>query len=1057
MAADSVSSEQLDKEIHRFVTREQIEYLYAHFRTHNGRLSSQELRELLGRIKLQYTEEEYRTLWLQINTDHDEYCQWDEFLSYLILGFQDDDPLGVKQSIDPPIAGDLALKLRRQVYTIVKVDFCPMVYYDGSISWSQGHWITTSREGVINYWTEDWKHTMTIRSVPSKLKRCKTWVLDSTPLPDLSMLCVASLETELRFYHVVAGSFSLKLVVERLPHSISALAYRFNRNERSQLLTGDYTGRIRMFVFYPERKVTTSSGGSAMTTVSLDDVLRGKYPPLECVDYGQLLPDIVQSVQFVDSLACFIAAAEENPLTSGRGSGTGAKRKPCCSMVIHSLELPAIMVKFFHVPHGVTCFAFEPANDLLVSGGPDGDLRLWDINRPKKPLVALVGHTSSITFLFIQDAGDKIYSFDQKKIIKVWDVRNRTLLQTFSQFSTVLGKGVPACAFYNARERELTVAGNKLFVTSCCPEIALDRTDGESHTKPVSVLLYNALYRLVISCGFDSFIIVWDHRMNRKMSIITKAHTQTRNRELDAVEITAGCFDEKQQLLLTGARDGSMKIWNISGRFCMRTIQMAEDCEVTAVFWQANRIIAMGWNHRVVEFAAFSEHDEYPRGLQWRKLHSDDILCASVTMTSPAALATCSYAGELVFWKLETGQPYRRYDATSPLSHIPVLFHGNLEPQERKLPLRQSIFRASVNRPWQRRLSGITMPSGLEQMRRLSYQDLMFLASRPMVVGFGTLLGSLNNGMVQVWSHHPEGGFMGQFSAIHMAGDRVIAMASDRANKFLFTGTALGYVKTWYIEDCWIPDANKFHVNKPAIRVQFPFLLNDVVLGRAKRSARAYPKPWLVNSYQAHRACITGLAYLDDGELLLSCSSDRTVRIWTLGGRYIGLLGSPVHWEPLVTDVPPRVGYPFRLPPDLQREVSFTTAKVLRGGQDSHHLRATIGPRRVGTTGDIISASEQSKYPASIETYGAALAEPILNASVMKLPAEEPMLQAFKIDKTFPSLPLHGHMTCFPVKLPRCTLDIEHIIAKTKRLRFAKEPDPPSDEVNYPPSDEKAP
>ncbi|KFB35627.1 AGAP002309-PA-like protein [Anopheles sinensis] len=704
-------------------------------------------------------------------------------------------------------------------------------------------------------------------------------------------------------------------------------------------------------------------------------------------------------------------------------------------MIIQSLETPTEQTKFI-VPQGATCFAYEPSKELLVSGGPDCDLRLWDIHRPEKPTVTLVGHTASITFLFVQDAGEKIYSMDQKKILKVWDVRNRVLLQTFSQFSTVLAKALPACAYYNERDRELVVASNKLFVVACCPAIALDRTDGDSHTKPVSVLLYNSLYKLIVSCAFDSFIIVWDHKMNRKMTIISEAHTQTKNGVQIPVEITAACFDEKQQLLLTGARDGSLKIWNISARTCVRSFHMEEDSEVTAVFWQGNRILAMGWNHRVVEFAAFSENDDYPRGLQWRKLHSDDILCAAVSGSLPGVMATCSYTGELVLWMLETGQPYRRYDAANPRSRIPIQLHPeeSVGQKTRKIAPRRSIFQLSADQFLQRRLSRIVMPSGLEQMRLLSIQALLFLPTRPMSASFGTLLGSLDNGIVQVWSHHPDGEFVGQFNAVHMAGDRVLAMTSDAANRFLFTGTALGYIKTWYIENRWIPDEETFRVNKPWLRILFPFLLHDVIPGRAKRSVRVQPKPWLVNSYQGHRSCITGLVYLDGSELLLSSSSDRTIRLWTLGGRYIGLLGSPVHWEPLSASLPPSDGYRFRVPPDLQREVSFTTVKVLNGGNDDHHghrLKTTIP--RVGT-------KEHSKHTQPMQTYGEALREPILNSGVLKLPSKEPILRDIKLERFLPRIPVHGHMVDFPVKPLVYDRKVESILERTKSLKFMEPP-----------------
>ncbi|XP_049548022.1 WD repeat-containing protein on Y chromosome [Anopheles darlingi] len=1041
MAPSRFSSIPEDREIHRVVSCTQIDDLRTIFAARNGRLKREELRKVLAAIGLQYTDEQYRALFLQINTDHDEFCQWDELLSYLILGFQDDDPLAVKQSLDPPIGEEIALKLSRQVYTIARIDFCPMVYYDGSISWSQGHWITTSREGVINFWTKEWKSSLRARSKPSRLKRSKTWLLDAIPLPDQRSFCVASLESELRFYDVVAGSFILKTVIEQLPHPISALDYRYERGQPSRLLLGDCEGHVTMLEFYPDRKVVnTGESFSIVTWVSWKDVISGRYPPLEGTEYGQLLVDQVRMVRYVPKLASLIAASEENPLTrrSGLNKPSGGSLP---TMVLQSLEDRSSRVSY-HVPRGVTCFAFEPVTELLVSGGPDCDLRLWDIRRPEKPSAVLSGHTASIVFLFVQDAGEKIYSLDQKRLVKVWDVRNRVLLQTFAELTVVLGLNLPVCAFYDERERQLVVANNKLVSLSCCPEIPLDRTDGESHTRPISVLLYNSLYKLIISCGLDSVIITWDHCMNRKMSLITDAHTQVRNGLQESVEITAGCLDGKQQLLATGARDGSVKLWNISGRTCMRTFSMQEDSEVTALFWVANRILAMGWNHRVVEFFATPEQEaEYPRGLPWRKLHSDDILCAAVSSATPEALATCSYAGELVLWMLETGQPYRRYNAANPHVRISISFRSEeTESTEPKIDTRRKTLRMSlasrrtiVPMMDSRRLTRIVMPMALEQMRKLSIQVLMFLRNRPMHPGFGTLLGSLETGVIQVWSHDPNGGYRTQFNAIHMAGDRVIAMTSDASNRFLFTGTALGYIKTWYIENCWIPDADKFKVNKPSLRIRFPFLIDDVIPGRAKRSARSQPTPWLLNSFQGHRSCVTGLVYLESSELLLSSSSDRTVRLWTLGGRYIGLLGSPVNWEPLTADLPPVTGYRFRIPPDLRREVSFTTAKVLRGAKDY---------QRQFQHSSIVLERSRKCLPA-IETYGGPLQEPLLNTGIMKLPRREPVLPTIRLERTYPSLPLYSHMTQFPLKsiAPGVATELEQIRERTKKLQFARLPE----------------
>lgn len=81
-----------------------------------------------------------------------------------------------------------------------------------------------------------------------------------------------------------------------------------------------------------------------------------------------------------------------------------------------------------------------------------------------------------------------------------------------------------------------------------------------THTRPVSIVLYNKLFEVVITCGFDSFIIVWDPWIGVRLNLIKMAHSRVLHGETLRVEITAACFDPKHQLLLTGATDGTLKV-----------------------------------------------------------------------------------------------------------------------------------------------------------------------------------------------------------------------------------------------------------------------------------------------------------------------------------------------------------------------------------------------------------------------------------------------------------------------------------------------------------------
>lgn len=79
------------------------------------------------------------------------------------------------------------------------------------------------------------------------------------------------------------------------------------------------------------------------------------------------------------------------------------------------------------------------------------------------------------------------------------------------------------------------------------------------------------------------------------------------------------------------------------------------------------RILAVGWDQQVTEFNDV-EGREYGDPKYWPKFHTDDITCADVKLGE--GVVTATYSGELVFWKLETGQPYRRYTVTDPKKFI---------------------------------------------------------------------------------------------------------------------------------------------------------------------------------------------------------------------------------------------------------------------------------------------------------------------------------------------------------------------------------------------------
>lgn len=95
------------------------------------------------------------------------------------------------------------------------------------------------------------------------------------------------------------------------------------------------------------------------------------------------------------------------------------------------------------------------------------------------------------------------------------------------------------------------------------------------------------------------------------------------------------------------------------------------------------------------------------------------------------------------------------------------------------------------------------MPKKLQVFRTETVHAMIFLTTRPSLPDVGNLFVAIENGRIQVFSDHISGGYIDSFNAIHMAGDCVISMTSDNEDRYLITGTAMGYIKTWLVCNYW--------------------------------------------------------------------------------------------------------------------------------------------------------------------------------------------------------------------------------------------------------------
>ena len=79
-------------------------------------------------------------------------------------------------------------------------------------------------------------------------------------------------------------------------------------------------------------------------------------------------------------------------------------------------------------------------------------------------------------------------------------------------------------------------------------------------------------------------VCVWSLETGEKIVQFSNAHGNS--------EITAMRFDPSKRRLITGARDGTVRIWNFNNGCCLRELQAVDDQEVICTIkriWTLNQ------------------------------------------------------------------------------------------------------------------------------------------------------------------------------------------------------------------------------------------------------------------------------------------------------------------------------------------------------------------------------------------------------------------------------------------------------------------------------------
>ena len=100
----------------------------------------------------------------------------------------------------------------------------------------------------------------------------------------------------------------------------------------------------------------------------------------------------------------------------------------------------------------------------------------------------------------------------------------------------------------------------------------------------------------VITGSDDSCVIAWDLATGAKSIAFNNAH--------GGEEITSLGLDDSGRRLITGARNGVIKVWNLLNGHNLHHFQPVEDSEITRVVHVVDRRLfcAVGWARCIAEY-----------------------------------------------------------------------------------------------------------------------------------------------------------------------------------------------------------------------------------------------------------------------------------------------------------------------------------------------------------------------------------------------------------------------------------------------------------------------
>ncbi|XP_022086406.1 WD repeat-containing protein on Y chromosome-like isoform X1 [Acanthaster planci] len=716
-------------------------------------------------------DEQITALFMKIDSNSEGYIEWDQFCTYMQLEYEEkEDAYRRQKDVEIHTPANLEnMPHREPVLRITNM--------------SDGTFVATSQDGTISFWNGNMelKRTKSVMTEQNATRQKPKWVTDFVLMPQYNKFILGTGDREIQFYEL--STFEPYCQVTGLETTPLKITYCATGYDECLIMYGDSEGCINIIIINGTgetlrtwKKMPKTEG---IASVTLEKVA---HSPLTRFVRWKVHNDWVAELRYYDEIRSIISCSnnESTALVIGCTTGSTHVEAQLKEIKEHSNFPDAADKKMklaqqnyanakrrleadqttFRIHKGVKIFDFCKEKNLIITGGMDRIVRMWNPYVPSKPTGMLRGHNAPIFALFIAPDENRIYSISQDKTIKVWDIKDQVCMLTIRPKTHKVRGDLQAC-HYNRVAKGFAIATDQMALLS--HRSNRTQQNGEvaySHKEPVQCAKFNPSFKHIVSCSDGSVVKIWDFETGNAVFEFSQAH--------DNSAITAMTFDTSNRRLITGGRDGRLKIWNYNNGHCLKRLEREDDfdeiTDVTYIEMNKNRfIISVGWDRHINMYTDNSEdfrHVQHPLP-KWtddlRDGHREDIL--SVAVCLPSLLATSSYDGEVIVWNIISGHIYCHLRSPVPKDYVAEELDGDN-----------------------------------------SICKLLFLATRKDNKSAAQLIASGPRGSIHFWNVYNGGVLFAQFSSSKNSSAPVTTMQLTDDDSTLFAGDSRGFVTAWDVE-----------------------------------------------------------------------------------------------------------------------------------------------------------------------------------------------------------------------------------------------------------------